>query len=179
MHLSSLFIDNKFYGHLIHSHIKRLFAEWLERWTCNVEAMRCFWLESYRGQDFFCNVHLFRFPRKWTGSVQMKSSMTFIRGNRCIEREKDNFKSREVKRLKECALALKEEEVEFSVTNCWPMSPSNVTLDTARKSNWRRPGARTGRTVILLYYDLFYFLYALLLSKTNLHKNLLTFHILS
>ena len=26
--------------------------------------------------------------------------------NRCIEREQDNFKSREVKRLKECALAL-------------------------------------------------------------------------
>ena len=55
---------------------------------------------------FFCNVHLFRVPRSWTGSVQMKSSITFIRGNRCIEREKYNFKSREVKRLKECALAL-------------------------------------------------------------------------
>ena len=57
---------------------------------------------------FFCNVHLFRVPRSWTGSVQMKSSMTFIGGNRCIEREreKDNFKSREVKRLKECTLAL-------------------------------------------------------------------------
>ena len=41
---------------------------------------------------FFCNVHLFRVPRRWTGSVQMKSSMTFIRGNRCIEREKDTFK---------------------------------------------------------------------------------------
>ena len=55
---------------------------------------------------FFCNVHLFRVPRSWTGSVQIKSSMTFIRGSsRCIE--KDNFKSREVKRLKECALALK------------------------------------------------------------------------
>ena len=47
----------------------------------------------------FGNVHLFRVPRSWTGSVQMKSNMTFIRGNRCIEREKDNFKSREVKRL--------------------------------------------------------------------------------
>ena len=102
MHLSNLFIDNKFHGHLIHSHIKRLVAEWWERWTCNLEAVRCHWFESYRGQDFFCNVHLFRLPR----SVQMKSSMTFIRGNRCIEREKDNFKSREVKRLKECALAL-------------------------------------------------------------------------
>ena len=55
----------------------------------------------------FCNVHLFRVPRSWTGSVQMKSSMIFIRGNKCIEREKDNFKSREVKRLKECVLALK------------------------------------------------------------------------
>ena len=50
-----------------------------------------------------CNVHLFHVPRSWTGSVQMKSSMIFIRGNRCIEREKDNFKSREIKRLKECA----------------------------------------------------------------------------
>ena len=55
----------------------------------------------------FCNVHLFRVPCSWTGSVQIKSSMTFIRGNRCIERKKDNFISREVKRLKECALALK------------------------------------------------------------------------
>ena len=49
---------------------------------------------------------MFRVPRSWTGSVQMKSSATFIRGNRCIEREKVNFQSREVKRLKECALAL-------------------------------------------------------------------------
>ena len=55
---------------------------------------------------FFCNVHLFRVPRSWTGSVQMNSSITFIQGHRCIEREKDNFKSREVKRLKKCALAL-------------------------------------------------------------------------
>ena len=55
---------------------------------------------------YFCNVYLFRVPRSWTDSVQMKSSMPFIRGNRCIEIEKDNFKSREVKRLKECALAL-------------------------------------------------------------------------
>ena len=55
---------------------------------------------------FFCNVHLFCVPRSWTASVQMKSRMTFIQGYRCIEKEKDNFKSREVKRLKECALAL-------------------------------------------------------------------------
>ena len=57
-------------------------------------------------ERFFGTVHLFRVPRSWTGTVQMKSSMAFIRGNRCIEREKDNFKSHEVKRLKECALAL-------------------------------------------------------------------------
>ena len=44
----------------------------------------------------FCNVDLFRVPHSWTGSVQMKSSMAFIRGNRCIKREKDNFKSCEV-----------------------------------------------------------------------------------
>ena len=36
----------------------------------------------------FCNAYLFRVPRSWTGSVQMKSRMTFIRGNRCIERER-------------------------------------------------------------------------------------------
>ena len=55
-----------------------------------------------------CNIRLFCVPRIWTGSVQMKASKTFIRGNMCIEREreKNNFKSREVKRLKECTLAL-------------------------------------------------------------------------
>ena len=58
-------------------------------------------------EKILCNGHLFRARRSWTGGVQMNSSMTSIRGNRCIEREKDNFKSREVKRLKECALALK------------------------------------------------------------------------
>ena len=36
----------------------------------------------------FCNIHLFRVPLSWTGSVQMKSSMTINRGNRCIERER-------------------------------------------------------------------------------------------
>ena len=56
----------------------------------------------------FCNVHLFHVPCSWSGSVQMESNMTFVRGNRCIEREKDNIKSRVVKCLKECALALNE-----------------------------------------------------------------------
>ena len=55
---------------------------------------------------FFCNVHSFRVPRSWTDSVQMKSSMTFIPGNMRIEIDKDTFKSREVKSVKECALAL-------------------------------------------------------------------------
>ena len=59
----------------------------------------------------FCNVHLFRVPRSWTGSIQMKSSMTFIRGNICIEREKDTFKGRKVERLKECALALRNDSM--------------------------------------------------------------------
>ena len=55
----------------------------------------------------FCNVHLFRVPRSWTGSVRKKSSMEFIRGNRFREREKGNFKGREVKHLKEFALVLR------------------------------------------------------------------------
>ena len=61
--------------------------------------------------NILCNAYLFLVLRSWPGSVQMKSSMTFIRGNRCIEREKDNFKSSEVKRLKECALALNGENL--------------------------------------------------------------------
>ena len=56
---------------------------------------------------FYGNVHLFCVPGSWTVSVQIKSSMTFIRGNSCIKREKDNLKNGgQVKRLKECTLAL-------------------------------------------------------------------------
>ena len=56
----------------------------------------------------FCNVYFICAPRSWIGSVQMKSSMRSIRGNRCIEREREtyNFKSREVKCVKDCSLAL-------------------------------------------------------------------------
>ena len=45
----------------------------------------------------------------------MKSSMTFIRGNRCIDREKDIFfeNGGEVKRLKECVLALRDLKCTF------------------------------------------------------------------
>ena len=122
MYLSSLFIDNKFHGHLILSPIKRLVAEWWERWTCNLEAVRGVAGSNPTADKIFCNVRLFRVPRSWTGSVQMKSSMTFIRGNRCIEREKDNFKSHEVKRLKECALALREKVLNVLYQVCVFMS---------------------------------------------------------
>ena len=54
----------------------------------------------------FCIVHLFRVPRSLTGSVQMKSNMIFIRGNRCIEKEKFTIKTVKFKRLKDCAQAL-------------------------------------------------------------------------
>ena len=49
--------------------------------------------ESFCGQDFFlfCNFRLFRAAGSSTGPIQMKSGMTFIRGNGCIERVKDNF----------------------------------------------------------------------------------------
>ena len=39
----------------------------------------------------FCNVHLFHVPRSSTDSVQMKSSMAFIGGNRCIDRERERY----------------------------------------------------------------------------------------
>ena len=62
--------------------------------------MSCHVMGSNRTVDnIFCNFHFGRVPRIWTGSVQMKSRMTFIRGKSCIYREKDNFKyGREVKR---------------------------------------------------------------------------------
>ena len=66
----------------------------------NMEAVRCWWFGYYLGKDF-CSVHLFRGPRSWTDSVQMKSSMTID-----AWREKDDFENREVKHFNECALAL-------------------------------------------------------------------------
>ena len=49
------------------------------------------------------------------------------------------------------ACSKKDGLVESSVTDCWSMSPSNVTSNTASKSNWRWPDARTGtgRTKII------------------------------
>ena len=66
----------------------------------------------------FCNVHLFLVPHSCTRSVQIKSSMTIYRCNRCIETEKDNFKSRKVKRLKECTLALIHAKLPRAKKNC-------------------------------------------------------------
>ena len=77
----------------------------------------------------FCRVHLFRVTRSWTASVQMKSSMTFTRGNRCIGRETDTFKSREVKRLKDGALALR------PLTN---YSPSETRLSGLIRTSAKR-----------------------------------------
>ena len=71
----------------------------------------------------FLNVHLFRVPRSWTSSVQMKPSMTFIRGNRCIEREKDNCKSRESKTFKGVRTSFK-----FHIDIC-----DTITLDQCNK----------------------------------------------
>ena len=96
---------------------------------------------------FFCNVYLFRVLRSWTDSVQMKSSMTFIRGKRCIEREKDYFKSREVKRLKECALALNtiirlEKKLNKIFSSCLSLQFKKlITNDTkhwCKKESYRR-----------------------------------------
>ena len=64
--------------------------------------------ETHCGQEFF-NLYFIAFdvlltgrlvPRKWNQAWRPFEVC------RCIEREKVNFKSREVKRLKECALAL-------------------------------------------------------------------------
>ena len=54
----------------------------------------------------FCNIHFIRVPRSWTGSVQMKSSMTFIRV-KGAQRERKIILKAAKKRLKECALPLK------------------------------------------------------------------------
>ena len=53
------------------------------------------------------------------------------------------------------ACSKKDGLVESSATDCWSMSPSNVTSNTASKSNWRWPGARTGGTGWSARGDLF------------------------
>ena len=95
MHLFMLFIDHILVDIHINTYGFNSFtrkvgvAEWWRRSTCNLEAMPCG--DSNPTVDkIICNVHLFRVPLSWTGSVQMKSSIKFIQGNRCIE--KDIFK---------------------------------------------------------------------------------------
>ena len=78
-------------------------AELYRRLSCKLEVVPSLGFESYLRQDFFCNVHLFcvpfRIPLSWTGSVQMKSSMTFIRGNNAErERERESVRERERER---------------------------------------------------------------------------------
>ena len=62
-------------------------AVWLRR-TRKLGTKPCEGLNPTINKIFFFNFRLFRVPRSWTGGVLMKSSMTFIRGNICIEREK-------------------------------------------------------------------------------------------
>ena len=102
----------KFHVHLIPSHIMRLMAKWWEQWTWKLEAVRCWWFKSYRGQDFFvmltCSVFLAAglAAFKWNQACH-SSEVIGAERERERERERENFKSREVKRLKECALALR------------------------------------------------------------------------
>ena len=37
------------------------------------------------------NFQLSRVPRSWTGRVQMKSSTTFIKGNKYVQRERERY----------------------------------------------------------------------------------------
>ena len=65
-------------------------SELVSWFPCRVE------IRVLLSKRFFCNVHFV--PRSKTDSIQWKSSMTFIQGNRWIERKKE--------RLEECTLAL-------------------------------------------------------------------------
>ena len=70
----------------------------LENWPSGKDGRLVIWRPCNLGgsnpavDKIFCNVNLFCVPLSWIGRVQMKSSMTFIPGNRCIERKKDIFK---------------------------------------------------------------------------------------
>ena len=52
----------------------------VRRWTFKLVSLPCEGSNPTMN-TFFCNVHLFRVPSSWTDSVQMKSRLTFIRGN--------------------------------------------------------------------------------------------------
>ena len=101
----------------------------------------------------FCNVHLLRVPRSWTGSIQMKSSMIFIRGYRYIYREKDNFKSQEVKRLKKCALPLN--TVVSFIDTCMRelIVVFHIIYDISESTIRKRPRSRDTRHREAHYYE--------------------------
>ena len=67
-----------------------------------------YWSYRYTFHGHLIPSHIKRVMARWLQlwTCNLEDMRTFIRGNRCIEREKDNSKSREVKRLKDCALAL-------------------------------------------------------------------------
>ena len=48
------------------------FAERLRRWTYKLVSLLCECSNPTMNKNFFCNDHLFRVPRRWTGSAQMK-----------------------------------------------------------------------------------------------------------
>ena len=88
MHLFKfIYYRYKLDGHLISSFIS------FEVWPCSKTGGQVTWRPCRVGGSnhtvdrIICNGHLFRGPRSWLGSIQMKSSMTFIRGKRCIERK--------------------------------------------------------------------------------------------
>ena len=68
----------------------------------------------------------------------------------CIHRWREGIKESCIPSLKNSrgyeACSKMDGLVESSITDCGSMSPSNVTSNTASKSNWRWPGAQTGRT---------------------------------
>ena len=77
----------KFHGHLIPSH-SELWRSDYNRGLVIYGSCAVLVVQILPWTRFFCNVHLFRVPRSWTGNIQMKPCITFIRGNRCIERER-------------------------------------------------------------------------------------------
>ena len=92
-------LNYKSYKYKFHGHLNKL-------WPSGCNGGLVIWRPCGVGgsnptvYNFFCNVYLFSVPLSWTGSVKMKASMTFVRGNRGASREKDNFKCREVKPFK-------------------------------------------------------------------------------
>ena len=126
----------------------------------------------------FHNVHLFRVPRSWTSRIQMKSSMTFIRGNRCIEREKDTFKTREVKRLKECALPLRLIMQRYFVFGLQLSCPLRLVTMSRSKANQRDRGLCRSKSVCQRLIDPDVLLFYVFINKSDI-KNVPIIYTLS